>query len=335
MYKNVIIKGTGIYHPHMKIDNDFFIDHFKKKGKDISDFLEKLGRKERYIINNDKENSLTMAIEAAKNALIDANISANELDAIVYSSDTPEYLCPSNALIINHYINAFNAHTVYDLNSNCVGMVVALDQISRYMKTSKNIKYALVVGSVYASSIARDDCKYTYPASGDGAAAVVLECKAEDKLRGIIDSKYCTKSEYFQSIVSPKCGMSKIRLNNIAEYEKKQQWTPFPLDFFSKEWSSAIDEFSIEYNFTIDDIHNFFLSQYSKQFILETAKILNIKNYKDRFTYIGHKYGYTGTTSPIFALHEALHNKIIQPDSKAMFCSVGAGVAMCSLLYSF
>ena len=234
MYKNVIIKGTGIYHPDNKINNDFFIKQFKEKGKDLTDFLEKLGRNERYFIKNDKENALTMAIEAAKNALIDANISPEQLDAIVYSSDTPEYLCPSNALIINHYLNAFNAHTVYDLNSNCVGMVVALDQISRYMKTSKNIKYALVVGSVYASSIARNDCKYTYPASGDGAAAVVLECTSEDKMRGILDSKYCTKSEYFNTIVSPKCGMSKIRSNNIDEYEKKQQWTPFPLDFFSK-----------------------------------------------------------------------------------------------------
>ena len=129
---------SGIYHPDNKINNDFFIKHFEEKGVDLTDFLAKLGRNERYIIKNDKENALTMAIEAAKNALIDANISPEQLDAIVYSSDTPEYLCPSNALIINHYLNAFNAHTVYDLNSNCVGMVVALDQISRYMKTSKN-----------------------------------------------------------------------------------------------------------------------------------------------------------------------------------------------------
>lgn len=334
-YKNVTIIGTGIYHPDNKVDNNFYIEHFKKSGKDITSFLDTLGRKERYIVNNNTENALTMAIEASKNALKNANISASELDAIVFSSDTPEYLCPSNALIINNELQAVNAHTVYDLNSNCVGMIVAMDQISRYMKTSKNIKYALVVGGILVSSIAREDCKYTYPASGDGAAAMILKCTEEDTQRGILDSKYCTKSEYCNTIVSPSCGLTKSRLNTTSEYDRKQQWTPFPLDFFAAEWSNAIDEFKEEYNFSIDEIDNFFLSQYSQQFLIETAKCLNIENYKEKFTYIGDKYGYTGTTSPIFALHEALQNKEIKRDSKAVFCSVGAGVAMCSLLYQF
>jgi 3-oxoacyl-[acyl-carrier-protein] synthase-3 len=334
-YKNITITGTGIYHPSNKIDNNYYIEHFKKSGKDITSLLNDLGRKERYIVNNNTENSLTMAIEASKNALKNAGISANQLDAIVFSSDTPEYLCPSNALIINHELQAINAHTVYDLNSNCVGMVVALDQISRYMKTSKNVKYALVVGGIFVSSVAREDCKYTYPASGDGAAAVILKCTEEDTPRGILDSKYCTKSEYYDTIVSPSCGLTKARLNTTSEYDKKQQWTPFPLNFFAAEWSKAIEEFRENYNFSLDEIDYFFLSQYSKQFIIETAKLLNIKNYEERFTYIGDKYGYTGTTSPIFALHETLQNKPIKKDSKAVFCSVGAGVAMCSLLYQF
>ncbi|MBC2582167.1 ketoacyl-ACP synthase III [Clostridium sp. DJ247] len=334
-YKNVNIIGTGIYHPSTKVDNSYYIEHFKKSGKDITDFLDKLGRKERYLVDNDKENALTMSIEASKKALENAGISADELDAIIFSSDTPEYLSPSNALIINHELQALNAHTVYDLNSNCVGMVVAMDQISRYMKTSKNIKYALVAGGLLSSSIAREDCKYTYPTSGDAGAAVILQCIEEDSPRGILDSKYCTKSEYYNTIVSPACGLTKARFDTTNEYYKKQQWTPFHLDFFAPEWSKAIDEFKAEYNFSIDEIKYFFLSQYSKEFITETAKLLNIKDYEERFTYIGHKYGYTGTTSPILALHETLENKTINENTKAVFCSVGAGVAMCSLLYQF
>jgi 3-oxoacyl-[acyl-carrier-protein] synthase-3 len=334
-FKNVNIIGTGIYHPSKKVDNSQYIESFKKRGKDITEFLNKLGRNERYIIDNDKENALTMAIEASKNALENAGILPEQLDAIIFSSDTPEYLSPSNALIINHELQAANAHLVYDLNSNCVGMVVAMDQISRHMKTSKNIKYALVAGGLYSSSIAREDCKYTYPASGDGGAAVVLECSEEDICRGILDSKYCAKSEYFDTIVSPVCGLTKARLDTTREYDRKQRWTPFHLDFFAPEWAKAINEFTKEYNFTVDDIDKFFLSQYSKEFIIETARFLEIEDYKTRFPYIGDKYGYTGTTSPIFALHEAFSNKTIKENSKTVFCSVGAGVAMCSLLYQF
>ena len=336
MYKNIKIMGTGIYHPKNKIKNDFFINHFKKYGKNLTDFLENMGRNERYFIDNDYENTLTMAIEASKEALKDAEITPDQLDIIVFSSDTPEYLCPSNALIINHFLNAHNAHTVYDLNSNCVGMIVALDQVSRYMKTSKNKEYALIVGGIMASSIAREDDKYTYPTSGDGAAAVILKCTEEEYTSGILDSKYCTNSKYYNSIVSPSCGLRKARLDSSTEYERKQHWTPFPLNFFATEWAKAIKEFQIEFNFSLDDIKYFLLSQYSKQFLSNTAAELNIDNDPNRFIYIADKYGYTGTTSPIFALHEALHNgQPICKGSKAVLCSVGAGVAMCSLLYEF
>ncbi|WP_035293404.1 ketoacyl-ACP synthase III [Clostridium sp. KNHs214] len=334
-FRNVNIIGTGVYHPKKRVGNEFFIKHFDNKDIDIRALLDNLGRKYRYVIDNNKENALTMALEASKDALKSANISPEQLDMIIFSSDTPEYLTPSNALIINKELNANNAHIVYDLNSNCVGMVVALDQASRMMKTNDDIKYCLVCGGLYVSSIAREDCKYTYPASGDAGAALILEAKEEETLRGILDSKYTTVSKYYDTIVSPACGMTKARCNDVGEYEKKQRWRGFHLDFFAPEWAKAIEYFSEKFDFTIDDIELFLLSQYSKQFIIETAKYLNIENYSDKFTYIGDKYGYTGTTSPIVAFHHAIKDKDMPKGSKAVFCSVGAGVAMCSVLYEF
>ncbi|OPJ63962.1 3-oxoacyl-ACP synthase III family protein [Clostridium oryzae] len=334
-YKNVTIIGTGIYHPANKVGNSYYIEHFKKLGQDITDFLEKVGRNERYIVNNDTENALTMAIEASKNALKAADISAEQLDAIVFTSDTPEYLSPTNALMINHELGAVNAHSLYDLNSNCLGMLMALDQVTRYMKTSKKLKYALVVGGIYESRFTREDAKYTYPVSGDGAAAVILKCCEEEEQRGFLDSSYCAKTEFCNYVVSPNCGLSKSILSTTSEYDRKQRWTPFHMDFFVEEWCKAIKEFELNYNFTLDEIQYFFLSQYSIQYIVETAKALDIKDYKNRFPYVGDKYGYTGNTSPIFALHETLQNKPVKKGAKAVLCSVGAGSTMGSILYKF
>jgi 3-oxoacyl-[acyl-carrier-protein] synthase-3 len=334
-YHNVNIIGTGIHHPNNRVSNDYYIKHFEERGQDIKSFLDKLGKKYRYVINNSKENSFTLAVEASKKALKDAGITADMLDMIIFSSDNPEYLIPSNALMINSALGATNAHIVYDLNSNCVGMVVALDQVSRIMKTNTDLKYALVVGGVFPTSMVREDCKYTYPAAGDGGAAVVLESKEEDYHRGFIDSKYLTLAQYSNSILYPACGLSKALSNNTSEYDKKQQWIPFRLDFFAPEWSKSIKYFGEKYDFSIDDLDHYFLSQYSKQFIIETADYLNINNYEEKFEYIGDEYGYTGTTSPIFALHNARIKNKIKPNSRAVFCSVGAGVAMCSLLYKF
>lgn len=334
-HKNITIIGTGTYHPQKKMENSFYIEHFKKSGEDITDFLEKFGRKERYIIDNDAENALTMSVEASQNALKSAGITADQLDAIVFSSDTPEYLCPTNAMMLNHQLGAVNAHVVYDLNANCLGMLVALDQISRYMKTSKKVKYALVAGGLFESNVASTDSKYIYPVSGDAGAAVVLQCVEEAEPRGFLDSSYCAKSEYCNNILSPTCGYSKSISEKTPEKDRKHSWIPFKLDFFVNEWCKAIDGFQTDYDFSLDDIQYFFLSQYSKQYIVETAAALNITDYESRFPYVGDKYGYTGTTSPVLALHEAFQGNSIKKGSKAVFCSVGAGAAIGSLLYEF
>ena len=96
---------------------------------------------------------------------------------------------------------------------------------------------------------------------------MVLECVDEPELRGIIDSKYCTKSEYYNTIISPKCGLSKCVQMKFQNMIRNRQWTPFPLDFFSVEWSKAIHEFSKEYDFSMNSIHNYFLSQFQNSFL--------------------------------------------------------------------
>lgn len=49
---NIKIKDVAIYHPQNVVENDYYIKHFDEKGKDISSFLNAIGRKNRYIIND-------------------------------------------------------------------------------------------------------------------------------------------------------------------------------------------------------------------------------------------------------------------------------------------
>jgi 3-oxoacyl-[acyl-carrier-protein] synthase-3 len=334
-YTNVKIKGTGIYQPNNIIKNEYYIQAFKEIAADIESLLLKTGKNERGIINNENENSLTMAIKAAEKALENANISADKLDMIVFASDTPEYLSPSNALIISNQLKAKNANIVYDINANCLSMLVALDQISCIMKVKKDVKYTLVVSGIYSSSISREDCLVTYPMVGDAAAAIILEKKEEDIQRGFIEAKYLTLSQYYENAMSPACGMSKARKDEVNEYDRKMKWIPFPMDFCPEVWAKMIKEFANEYKFEISDIDNFFLSQLTINYLKKTAKLLDIENYEEKFPYIGDIYGYTGATSPIIALHYALQTKNIKKESKAIFASVGTGLILNSILYIF
>ncbi len=333
MYQNSIILGTGIYHPANKVDNSFFIEHFKKYDINAEKLMNYLGRNTRYLSNDENESSLSMAIEASKDAMANAAVTPEELDMIVFVSDTPEYTSPSNALKINHELGAVNAHIVYDMNSNCIGMLTALDQISRYVRANTKIKKILVAGGLLISAVEREDDVVVYPNFADSGAAIILENAAEESPRGFIDSCYFTDSSYHNTVVMPKCGYSHIYKDNINTNEKKWSWNPFDFDFLSDRWADLIKELAETNNMVPMDIDHFIFSQFSKPDSEKTLQKLNLDMSKK--TFIGDKYGYTGVTSPIFALNSFLKDNRVKEGYNIVMISVGTGYTMVALLYKF
>ena len=142
-----MIKGIAYYHPEQSVGNEYYIEHFRNQGKDIEKLLEATGRKNRYVSASEEENILTMGYHASKKVIEQTHVKPSQINLIVFSSGTPEYIAPTNAMKLHAMLNAGQRCGVYDLNANCAGMTVALEQISRIMRNNKNIKYALLVGS--------------------------------------------------------------------------------------------------------------------------------------------------------------------------------------------
>lgn len=333
MFENVVIKNVEIYHPDKKVDNDFFIEHFKKQGKDIVGLLNYLGRQARYLADPNKENILTMGTVAAEKVLKKCEVGADEIDMIVCVSDTPEYTMPSNALMLNKLLNASNAEIVYDLNSNCIGMISALDSVSRYMKQNPYVKKALVVGAIFISGVCKKDDEIVFPNIADGAAAFILTKEFDDEIKGVIDSNYKTGSQFSDKIMLPECGLSHVFDKNIDESKKKMNWIPHDVSYFSDEWKKLIMKMMERNNIDIHDVSHFLFSQFSKSDVEITLEKLDVS--LDKYTFIGDKYGYTGCTSPFFALYEAIKSGKIHKGDKVIFRSVGGGYTMGAVLYQF
>lgn len=330
-YTNTVLEGIGIYHPKNKIGNDFFINHFKENGENAEKLMLKLGRKQRYLVKDSKENALTMAVDASKAALDNAGIEPDALDMIVFVSETPEYLVPTNALILRNKIGACNANIVYDMNANCIGMINSLDSTCRYIKNNSKVKYALIVGSLFISSMVRKDCIVTYPNIADGSAAIIIKNTEESYINGFIDSEYHTDSTRYDLIMSPGCGISNILDSEIEEGQKKLCWVPHEVDYFSTEWKKIIVNMLNRNDLVPDDIDQYFFSQFSKPDA--EATLLKLEVGLDKQTFVGEKYGYTGCASPFFALNDAIEQNRVKKGSLVVFCSVGAGYSMSTVLF--
>ena len=122
------IIGTGAYVPEKIITNDDLSTMVETSDEWIT---QRVGVKERRVSVN--ETAADFGAEAAKKALLSANISAEDLDLIIVSTITGETLCPTTAALIQKAIGA--TCPAFDMQSACSGFMFALDTADSYISS--------------------------------------------------------------------------------------------------------------------------------------------------------------------------------------------------------
>lgn len=98
------ICGTGSYIPEHYYDNNDLAKFVETNDEWIR---ERTGIVRRHIAEEDT--TVSMAVKAAKNALTDAKLNADDLDLILVSTITPNTVIPSTACEVQKELGAVNA----------------------------------------------------------------------------------------------------------------------------------------------------------------------------------------------------------------------------------
>ncbi len=162
------IKGMGIYLPEKILTNAEI-----EKMVQTSDewIITRTGIKERRIARDDQASS-DLASNAAKEALADANISADKIDLIIVATVTPDMQFPSTACLVREKIGASNA-AAFDLGAACAGFGYALVTASQFI-INRTYETVLVIGVEKLSSVTDWQDRNTCVLLGDGAGAGIL-----------------------------------------------------------------------------------------------------------------------------------------------------------------
>ncbi|AMM92142.1 beta-ketoacyl-ACP synthase III [Peribacillus simplex] len=172
---NAGILGLGRYLPDKIVTNADL-----EKMMDTSDewIRTRTGIEERRIANDDIETS-DMAYEAAKAALANAKISAEEIDLILVATVTPDQSFPSVACMIQEKLGAKSAAAM-DVSAACAGFMYAMITAQQFIKTGA-YKHVLIVGVEKLSKVTNWEDRNTAVLFGDGAGAAVLGPVSEGK----------------------------------------------------------------------------------------------------------------------------------------------------------
>ncbi|NLG89149.1 MAG: ketoacyl-ACP synthase III [Clostridiaceae bacterium] len=221
---SVGILGTGMFLPP-----DLLTNHDLEKMVDTSDewIVRRTGMKQRHILKEGIP-SYTMGAEAAKLAIEDAGLTPMDIDLIIVTTETPDFLSPSMACLIQRDINAKNA-AAFDLNAACTGFVYAVATAEQFIKTGY-YRHVLIVSNEGLSRVTDYSNRNTCILFGDAAGAVVLgEVPGE---YGIKESVLYSYGDLGYNLTIPCC--------YISEEDKERR----PSGMYRSVWQDGSEVFT-------------------------------------------------------------------------------------------
>lgn len=320
--RKAVILSTGMYLPERVVPNSYFDTLL---GENVSDWLAaNVQIYERRWCAPD-ESTADLCVKAALMALDNADLKPEDIDLLVIATDTPEFISPSTASVVQHRLGATNAGT-FDLNTACAGFVTALDMASQYIAASDRYRHILVIGAYAMSKYLNMKDKKTVTLFADGAGAAILGPTTAPN-RGYLTGMLKTKGQYHDGMGIYAGGTHQPITQEVVDNQDHllKFVYRFPPELNPEVWTEMIQTLCARIDASPADIRQFLMTQININSIRATLDNLGLDHGLAHT--IMHYYGYTGSAAIPIALHEAIHLGKVKPGDLMMLIGSGGGLA--------
>jgi beta-ketodecanoyl-[acyl-carrier-protein] synthase len=365
------ISGTGLFTPKEVLTNDElvdsynkFVDEFNLENKDriasgeieelqksSSEFIEKAsGVKARYVQNKSgildtkfmrpqlrerKEDELSnlaeMGVIAAKQAIKNANIDIEKIDAVIVACSNLERPYPAIAIEIQNALNIEGF--AFDMNVACSSATFGIQTIYDMIK-SGSIRSALMVNPEICSghlNFKDRDCHFIF---GDVATAVVIEELKEvpnnSNSYEILSTKLYTQ---FSNNIRNNYGfLNSSSPDGVGKSDKlfHQNGRQVFKEVVPKV-ASLIKEHLEKNDIEVSSIKAMYLHQANENMNRLISKyVLGQEASRDFAPIVLDEYANTSSAGSIIAFHK--HNNDLKKDDLAIICSFGAGYSIGNII---
>lgn len=327
--RNAGIVATASYVPERVIPNSWFNEQL---GEDVDTWL----RSNVEIFNRhwcaDNESTADLVAHTARTLLTKSGVAPDAIDLLIVATDTPEYISPSTASVVQDRLGLVSAGT-FDLNTACAGFVTALDVASKYIRADERYNRVMVIGAYAMSKYLNLQDKKTVTLFADGAAGVLLE-NTGDLQKGFRQSELRTQGQYHGWMGIYGGGTAKpVNENVLHAHEHQLQFVKrFPKELNPQVWSAMAMDLCTRENIVPSEIDHFFLTQINVHSIRETMERLGVD--ASRAATIMHEYGYTGSACIPMALDAWNTAGKLRSGDRILFIGSGGGLAFGAALFT-
>ena len=328
---SIRIAGTGSYAPEKILTNAEL-----EKLVDTNDewIRTRTGIEMRHIAGPD-ETSSTMAIRAAENALAQAGVDGQDIDAIIVATISPDYIFPNTGALVQHHFQCKKAFC-FDLSAACAGFVSSLEVGFSLMRSfPQKYRNVLVCGSDKLSVIVDWTDRNTCILFGDGAGCALLQNDGTPGPDAVLASSLHADGGYTDVLRIPAGGsrapasVETVQARQHFIYMEGRETFKLAVNAMVSSSEEALAQAGV----TVDQVALVIPHQANLRIIQAVARRLGVED--GRVFCNIRQYGNTSSASIGIALDEACRSGRIKRGDLVLFTSFGGGLAWGSMLIRY
>jgi len=259
-----------------------------------------------------------------------------DVDLFVVGTDTPEYVSPATAILVQGRIQKAQRDTgAFDVGASCASFVIALDTVALMLAGDPSLRYAVVVGVYNMPAHIRPGDAFGWSIFADGAGAVVLERVPDSEASGYRCGKLVADGTQWDYVGVYAGGTRKPVTKELLDagtwgLELLQR---LPGDRNVKLWPPVVRALCAKGGMRLESISRFVFTQINKSVIEQVMDELGMP--RELAPMVMDRYGYTGSGCVPMAFHHAVKDGLVKRGDAVVFCASGAGFAVGANLFIY
>ena len=262
------------------------------------------------------ETGLDLAVNAARQAMDRARVTAAEIGVCLVGTFTPDHASPSTACLLQRELGLMENTICFDLNAACAGFLYGLHTAHALLADAPR-PYALVVGAEVISRVMDHTNRNTCVLFGDGAGAAVVSREEGRSWHTVFGSRGDRSSIRVQG---PGPVPSAIHMDGKAVFR-------FAVEVVEQSIRQLLEKEGLS---SVNDLDLVVCHQANARIIDHVAKKLKAREglfYKNM-----DRYGNTSAASIPIALDELVQKGLLRPGMRILMVGFGGGLTWAGAL---
>lgn len=330
---NIKIIGMSACVPKQE-DNNWNYNILSEQEKKL--LIKTTGIEKKRIADNSTTTS-DLCYTAAQKLIKKTKSNVNEIEILIFVSQSPDYFLPATSIILQNKLNLPNSTIAFDINLGCSGYVYGLSVIGSLLAATKVKKALLLTGDVSSFSVDKKD-KSTFPLFGDAGSATLIEYNENSN-----PTYFNMQSDGagFESIMIPDGGVrNPLSAQSFQEFEigkgiirSKRSLTLNGEEIFNfslREVPPNIQELLNYAKIDKEKVDYFVMHQANK--IMNESVRKKIDFPSEKVPYSLEKYGNTSSASIPLTIIDKLSQPLSKGKHQLLLSGFGVGLSWASVL---